>query len=241
MPQTNGNGKKLPYIPFYLKDFWSDPKVMAMSYEQVGMYFKLLAVAWEQQQVGTLPCDDTVLAKYLGLLKEYWLIHRDTVMAAFCFEGGRWFQKRMVTEYEKIHSVTQKRSDAGKKGNESRWHPVAIANGSQSDRKAIARASDSDSDSLSASEEKKRSAEEKKGNSSSLKRRPASAGEVESFVVGKLSLTRNDALALWEHWLGNGFRNAGRPMANWQATASNWARRNWFFPSLQPTKREFSR
>lgn len=213
-----------------------------MTYEQRGMYLELLCVAWEQREAGTLPCDDGIIAKYLRLLPEYWRLHRDAVMAAFYFgEDGRWHQKRMEQEAVKAAA----RVFSAKKAIGERWskheREYNERNTRASNTSVLPRASDSDSDSLSLSEEKKRSAEEKKGNSSSLKRRPATAGEVESFVVGKLNLTRNDALALWEHWLGNGFRNGGRAMANWQATASNWARRGWFFPSLQPIKREFSR
>lgn len=237
MAQTNGNGgHKLPYFSFYPKDFCQDSKVRLMTYEQKGMYIELLCIAWEQDPPGTLPDDNVVVAKYLGLLPEYWARHRATVLAAFYpGEDGRWHQKRMEKEAEKARERVFLATAAA----DARWHKARNASASNAD--ALPRASDSDSDSVSSSEGKKRSAAEKNGNSSSLKRRPATAGEVEAFVVGKLKLTRNDALALWEHWLGNGFRNGGRAMANWQATASNWARRGWFFPSLQPTKREFSR
>jgi uncharacterized protein YdaU (DUF1376 family) len=230
----NGNGShKLPYFSFYPKDFCQDSKVRLMTFEQKGIYIELLCVAWEQDPPGTLPDDNVVLAKYLGLLPEYWARHRATVLAAFYpGEDGRWHQKRMEQEAAKARDRVLLATAAAA----ARWKR-GTGNASASNADALPRASDSDSDSPSSSEGKCAG----KPHSSSLKRRPATAGEVEAFVVAKLKLTRNDALALWEHWLGNGFRNNGRAMANWQATASNWARRGWFFPSLQPTKREFNR
>src|SRR5215475_9880478 len=67
--------------------------------------------------------------------------------------------------------------------------------------------------------------------------RPASYQEVEDYVVGELKLTKTDAMSLWEHWEGNGFKNGRAPMASWKATASNWERRKIFFPSLQQNER----
>lgn len=56
-------------------------------------------------------------------------------------------------------------------------------------------------------------------------------------VVTNLGLEENDGLALWDHWVGNGFKNNGKPMDSWRHTASTWRRRGLFFPSLQPQKR----
>ena len=77
------------------------------------------------------------------------------------------------------------------------------------------------------------SAEKKKG---ILDSRPESKEQCVEHCVRNLGLTENDGKALWEHWCGNGFRNNGRPMTSWRHTASNWRRRNIFFPSLQPRK-----
>jgi hypothetical protein len=65
------------------------------------------------------------------------------------------------------------------------------------------------------------------------KAKPISFDELKSFVCGKLGLSQEDAASLWEHWKGNGFRNAGKAMVDWRSVASNWERRKIFFPSLQ--------
>ena len=211
---------KLSFFPFYPKDFCSDPKVEAMTTLQVGAYMLLLCKAWEENPVGTLPCDDTVLARYARMRPKEWLKNKDAVLQAFFQEGGRWHQKRMVAEYAKAQNTHLHKSEAGKKGNEVRWH---------SDRCAIARASDSNSDSDSSSEKKEVQEKEKP----KRKPRPATAQECIDFCLSR-GLTHNDGAALWEHWVGNGFTNDRRAMANWQAVASNWKRRGFFFPSLQP-------
>jgi hypothetical protein len=63
--------------------------------------------------------------------------------------------------------------------------------------------------------------------------RPADYEELADYITGTLKLSANDAASLWEHWQGNGFKNGGKAMANWKATASNWERRRIFFPSLK--------
>lgn len=66
------------------------------------------------------------------------------------------------------------------------------------------------------------------------KSRPSSFEELKAYVVDELDLSENDACALWEHWKGNGFTNNRVPMKDWRAVASNWERRGFFYPSIQP-------
>jgi hypothetical protein len=66
------------------------------------------------------------------------------------------------------------------------------------------------------------------------KGKPLNVEEVVAYCTQNLKLTTNDGKALWEHWLGNGFTNGGKPMKNWKATASVWERRKIFYPSFQP-------
>jgi hypothetical protein len=63
--------------------------------------------------------------------------------------------------------------------------------------------------------------------------KPLNFEELHKFVTENLNLTQTDAVVLWEHWVGNGFKNNGKPMASWKHVASNWERRKIFFPSLQ--------
>lgn len=69
--------------------------------------------------------------------------------------------------------------------------------------------------------------------------RPQSQEEVVDFCANTLALPANDGKALWDHWVGNGFKVNGKPMNSWKHTASNWQRRSMFFPSLQNQNRKF--
>lgn len=51
---------KLPWFPFYYRDFFDDEKVQLMSNAQVGMYLRLLAHQWQE---GSLPNDPTALSR----------------------------------------------------------------------------------------------------------------------------------------------------------------------------------
>ena len=62
---------KSPAFQFYPKDFLSDVNVQLMTAEQVGAYMLLLANAWIQDDQGTLPNNDKVLAK-LSRLNGRW-------------------------------------------------------------------------------------------------------------------------------------------------------------------------
>lgn len=62
---------KSPAFQVYPKDFLSDINVQMMSAEQIGAYTLLLFNAWIQDDQGTLPNDDKVLAE-LSKLNERW-------------------------------------------------------------------------------------------------------------------------------------------------------------------------
>lgn len=103
---------KPPYFPYYPKDIDGDPIVRMMSLEQFGAYQRLLNAAWQQDQCGTLPDDDDALAKVIGIPLRKWKAMRGPVLQAFTKgDDGRWHQKRMKHEFDKL----QKRSKAGSK------------------------------------------------------------------------------------------------------------------------------
>ena len=50
MKKTRAN-----YLPLYVRDFWTDPKVQAMTWTEKAVYLQLLMLSWEE---GPLPCPD---------------------------------------------------------------------------------------------------------------------------------------------------------------------------------------
>lgn len=108
---------KPPYFPFYVKDFSADSVVEAMSTLEIGSYTLLLCKAWHEEPPGSLPNNDTVLARWARLDPTTWQDCKPGVLAAFKLgTDNRWHQKRMRTEFSKMMTLIQKRSEAGKKG-----------------------------------------------------------------------------------------------------------------------------
>ena len=52
-----------PWFPLYAADFLSDPKVVVLNNEELGIYFRLLCYHWID---GSLPDDDLELATLSG-------------------------------------------------------------------------------------------------------------------------------------------------------------------------------
>src|SRR6266576_2138918 len=99
------NGK-LPWFPFYPVDFTSDLKVVAMTYSEVGIYFTLLCIAWNEDPPGTIPDDDETISRYLHMTLKEWMRHKPRVTAPFILKDGRWNQKRMMIEAARSQDIT---------------------------------------------------------------------------------------------------------------------------------------
>jgi uncharacterized protein YdaU (DUF1376 family) len=109
---------KPPYFPLYVKDFAADSKVELMSTEEVGAYILLLCKAWLEEPAGSLPANDKVLARWARMDLERWLVVKFSVLSPF-FVGtdGRWYQKRMLQEIDKLRKISRSRSKAA----DARW------------------------------------------------------------------------------------------------------------------------
>lgn len=113
----------LPYFPFYVRDFTADGKVEAMTTEQVGAYILLLSKAWHETPPCSLPNDDTLLARWARVKPSAWMKMRSGVMVCWTLDepSGRYFQKRLKAEYDRLLESRDRRSKAGRNGNAKRW------------------------------------------------------------------------------------------------------------------------
>ncbi len=57
-------GVRKPWFPFYVYDFWQDESVLAMTFEEVGLYVRLLSLQWIE---GSIPADVDRVARIVGL------------------------------------------------------------------------------------------------------------------------------------------------------------------------------
>lgn len=129
--QGNWFVKKLPYFPLYVTDFLSSSKVDAMSTEAVGCYFLLLCRAWHENPPATLPTDDETLARWARLPLDRWMDVRKAVLAPFTSQNGRFLQRRLRDEYDRIARTRNAQSKGGSRGAATKWkHSTGADNGS---------------------------------------------------------------------------------------------------------------
>lgn len=111
---------RAPSFQFYPRDFVSSSAVTRMTPEERGGYVMLLCHAWDTDEPGVLPDDDSALSALSGLGKR-WAKCRPAIARAFTVEGGQWKQERMIAEREAQAERFRKASEAGAKASAKRW------------------------------------------------------------------------------------------------------------------------
>ena len=129
---------KSPAFQFYPKDYLSDINVQIMSLSERGAYMSLLCHEWLE---GGLPNDDDMLSILSGLGKEWFGKSGEKIKKCFTIKSGNFINPRLEKERKNQKDRRKKRSDAGKKGNKTRWGKDSngIVKGSQCDNNAIAK------------------------------------------------------------------------------------------------------
>lgn len=101
-----------PFMQLYVSDYLGD--TMHLTTEQHGAYLLLLMTMWRQG--GTLPNDPSKLARIARVALRRWHLISAEVMEFFDVDGSEITQKRLVEEYKKALSISEKRSISGKRG-----------------------------------------------------------------------------------------------------------------------------
>lgn len=102
----------IPYFPFYPADYLAD--TAHLSTEQHGAYLLLLITAWSRG--GRLPADHQKLARIARVNARRWHIISEDVLAFFEVDGDEIYSPRMVRDYKKAVSKSEKRSAIGRLG-----------------------------------------------------------------------------------------------------------------------------
>ena len=119
------------WMPLYIDRFLGSPDVQMMEAPEFKGYLCLLLAAWQTDDC-TLPFDHEELARISRLGKRLWKKHSDHILRKFAMTNGRlrneveyeeWIKAQRTFEgnYEASEELKRKRSEAGKKGNQSRW------------------------------------------------------------------------------------------------------------------------
>jgi uncharacterized protein YdaU (DUF1376 family) len=100
----------MPWYKHNVGDYAKD--VRGMTYEQQGLYVALRDISWDQAPPGTLPNDDTELARLLSLPEKRWIGHRPVVLALWKGPGKRLTHTALHRQGE--HAF--QKSESAKKG-----------------------------------------------------------------------------------------------------------------------------
>lgn len=115
--------KTYPYMPFFFQDWFADPRVQSLTYEEQGVYVALLGRLWESDDA-SLPDDDLYLSRILRVSKKKWKQIRSVLIdgptAVISVDSGRLIQKRLTKEYQQVRSLSAKRGKAGSMGGQAR-------------------------------------------------------------------------------------------------------------------------
>lgn len=101
-----------PFMQLYVSDFVGD--TLALSAEGVGSYMLLLMAMWNAN--GSLPMDDTKLARIVRMTRRKWLTVAPEVMPFFAVEDGVVTHNRLTKELQKSERKSTIRAAAGSAG-----------------------------------------------------------------------------------------------------------------------------
>lgn len=116
-----------PFMQLYVADYLGDTQHLTT--EQHGAYLLLLMTMWRAG--GSLPDDDTKLARIVRLTPARWRRIKGDVIAFFETEDGRLTQKRLAAELKKTKEKSEVRAVAGHAGGVAKslkTHKPAVAN-----------------------------------------------------------------------------------------------------------------
>ena len=104
---------KSPAFQFYPKDFLSDAHVMAMSLTELGAYWKLTCICWNE---GSLPADTKSLARLLGVPAGHASKLWPALAPCFKVKDERLTHPRLEVERRKQADYREKQAFNGRKG-----------------------------------------------------------------------------------------------------------------------------
>jgi hypothetical protein len=119
------------YLPLFGRDFLA--ATAGWTAEERGHYITALIVQWEQ---GSIPDPFDRLEIMSPGIGRCWVILEPKFPVG---QDGRRRNAKLEEHRAKVEALKLARAEAGRLGNEARWGRRPIANGSQTDRKAIAR------------------------------------------------------------------------------------------------------
>jgi uncharacterized protein YdaU (DUF1376 family) len=114
--QTPANISK--WMPLWIGDLRRETNGKPLEF--IALYVNLMMAAWENG--GQLQDDEEYLFRASGAISaKQWMTHRQALANLFVPRHGAWTHNLIRTELLKAAAVAQRRKEASKKGNASRW------------------------------------------------------------------------------------------------------------------------
>jgi len=110
MKKTDG------WMPLYVGDYLADTQ--RLTTEQHGAYLLLIMDYWRN---GPPDADDETLATITKLPVSQWRKHAPKILRLFRIQDGKLWHKRIEAERQRAGEVSDKRSEAGKRGAAKKW------------------------------------------------------------------------------------------------------------------------
>ncbi len=111
------------FMPLFIADYLAD--TTHLERDEHGAYFLLLMAYWRNG--GPLVADDARLSRIAKATLSEWKRLRPVMLEFFKEEDGLWISKRSDIEIEKAIRRMEAKSNAGRRGAESRWQTHAPA------------------------------------------------------------------------------------------------------------------
>lgn len=105
-----------PFMQLYVSDYLGDTR--HLSCEQHGAYLLLLMTMWNAD--GSLPDDDTKLARIVGLSVKRWRTIRPEILSFFSVSEGTVTHGRLIKELQKSVGKSESRASAGSTGGKAK-------------------------------------------------------------------------------------------------------------------------
>lgn len=104
----------IPYIPLYVADYEAD--TAHLSIEEDGAYMRLLRLCWRTPGC-SIPDDAAwIMRRMRCTADEFHRVVAPLIAEFFRKERGRIYNQRLSQEFRRIEELSQRRSEAGKKG-----------------------------------------------------------------------------------------------------------------------------
>ena len=117
----NTNNKTAPniskWMPLWIGDIRRETIGQPLEFQ--AMYMNLMMAAWERG--GQLPDDEKQLCRISGASSEQWVEHRQELANLFVPRNGVWSHNLIREELAKAATISERRKDASRKGNDIRW------------------------------------------------------------------------------------------------------------------------